>query len=35
MQEIVLPNWAARCSAECVDDFNKTIGKKIGVTAKK
>jgi TRAP-type C4-dicarboxylate transport system substrate-binding protein len=35
MQEIVLPKWAARCSAQCVDDFNKTIGKQIGVTAVK
>ena len=35
MQEIVLPKWAARCSATCVQDFNATIGKTVGMTAKK
>lgn len=31
----VLPKWAARCSAQCVTDFNQTVGKIAGVTAKK
>jgi len=35
MQEIVLPKWAARCSVQCVQDFNATIGKTVGLTAKK
>ncbi|SHH40258.1 TRAP transporter substrate-binding protein [Pollutimonas bauzanensis] len=33
--QTVVPKWAARCSAECVKDFNETIGKKLGVTAAK
>ena len=35
MQETVLPKWAARCSAGCVQDFNATIGKIVHLTAKK
>lgn len=35
LQESVLPKWAARCSAQCVSDFNDTIGKKVGLTASK
>ena len=35
MQEQVLPKWAARCSASCVQDFNATISKVVGLTAKK
>ncbi|MDR1709243.1 MAG: TRAP transporter substrate-binding protein [Candidatus Accumulibacter sp.] len=31
----VINKWAARCSAECVTDFNATVGKLLGVTAKK
>lgn len=34
-QDAVLPKWAARCSADCVASFNATIGKTLGVTAKK
>ena len=34
-QEAILPKWAARCSAQCVLSFNETIGKTLGVTAKK
>jgi TRAP-type C4-dicarboxylate transport system substrate-binding protein len=34
-QEVVIPKWAARCSAQCVQSFNETIGKKLGITAKK
>ncbi len=33
--EVTLPKWAARCSAACVADFNATVGKETGVTAKK
>ena len=33
--ESVLPKWAARCSAQCVTDFNATVGKVVGLTAKK
>lgn len=35
MQDQVLPKWAARCSASCVQDFNATIAKVVGLTAKK
>lgn len=33
--EVVVPKWAQRCSAECVKDFNETIGKTLGITASK
>jgi len=33
--DAVLPKWAARCSAQCVSDFNDTIGKELGIVAKK
>ncbi len=33
--DVILPKWAARCSAQCVADFNATIGKKLNVVAKK
>lgn len=33
--EVVLPKWAARCSDQCVNDFNATIGKSFGFVAKK
>lgn len=32
---VVLPKWAARCSAECVRDFNATIGQVTGYAATK
>ncbi|NMG65232.1 transporter [Azoarcus indigens] len=35
IRETVLSKWAARCSAQCVSDFNATVGKAIGVTASK
>jgi TRAP-type C4-dicarboxylate transport system substrate-binding protein len=35
LQEKVLPKWAARCSADCVTGFNATVGKELGLTAKK
>ena len=31
----VVAKWAQRCSAACVNDFNGTIGKSLGVVAKK
>lgn len=33
--EVVVPKWAARCSAQCVADFNATIGKAMDIAAKK
>ena len=35
LEESVLPKWAARCSASCVTSFNETIGKTVGMTARK
>jgi len=35
LNDAVLPKWAARCSAQCVEDFNATVGKELGVVAKK
>lgn len=31
----ILPKWAARCSDDCVADFNATIGKEMNLTAAK
>lgn len=35
VNEVMIPKWAARCSADCVKGFNDTIGKVMGVVAKK
>jgi TRAP-type C4-dicarboxylate transport system substrate-binding protein len=35
VNEVMIPKWAARCSADCVKGFNDTIGKVVGVVAKK
>ncbi|MBU4609845.1 TRAP transporter substrate-binding protein [Achromobacter sp. GG226] len=35
LEESVLPKWAARCSEQCVNDFNATIAPIVGVTAKR
>ena len=35
VNETMLPKWAARCSAQCVADFNGSIGKLLNVSAKK
>ncbi len=35
MQEVILPKWASRCSANCVNDFNSTVGKTVGLVAAK
>jgi len=32
-REVTIPKWAQRCSRDCVNDFNATIAKVIGVTA--
>jgi len=34
-QDAVLPKWAARCSAQCVEDFNNTVGEVLGLTVVK
>lgn len=34
-REQVIAKWAQRCSAQCVQDFNATIGKLLGLSAKK
>lgn len=33
--EVVVPKWAARCSDQCVSDFNETVGKVLNITAGK
>jgi len=33
--EVIVPKWAQRCSAECVDSFNDTIGKILDIHAEK
>ena len=35
LQEVTVPKWADRCTAACVAEFNATVGKITGVTAKK
>ena len=35
IRDQVIAKWAARCNAQCVNDFNATIGKQLGVVAKK
>lgn len=35
VSEQVVAKWAQRCSAACTNDFNGTIGKTLGVVAKK
>lgn len=35
IREVVLKKWAARCSAQCVSDFNATVGTLLKVTAAK
>lgn len=32
--ERVLPNWARRCGAECVQQWNDTVGKLVGLQAR-
>ena len=35
IRDAVIAKWAQRCNAQCVQDFNATIGKQLGVVAKK
>lgn len=35
IRQSVIDKWATRCSAQCVTDFNDTVGKVLGVTAHK
>jgi TRAP-type C4-dicarboxylate transport system substrate-binding protein len=35
LTEVVLPKWAARCPGDCVPAWNDSIGKVVGLTAKK
>lgn len=32
-RSVVVPNWAKRCGKQCVDDWNATVGKVVGVQA--
>lgn len=34
LREVVVPKWAARCGAECVREWNATVGAIVGITAK-
>jgi TRAP-type C4-dicarboxylate transport system substrate-binding protein len=34
LREVVVPKWAARCGAECVQEWNATVGAIVGITAK-
>lgn len=34
-QDVIVKNWADRCSAECVEQWNKIVGPIVGVTATK
>mgnify|MGYP000126051059 CR=1 FL=1 len=35
LKDKILPKWAARCSADCVQSFNETIGKSLALTVSK
>lgn len=35
VKDVMLPKWAARCSAQCVSEFNATVGKTMNLTASK
>lgn len=35
IRDQVIAKWAQRCSAQCVSDFNATVGKQLGLVAKK
>lgn len=35
IRQQVIDKWAKRCSAKCVADFNDTVGKTLGLSAKK
>lgn len=33
MQTVIVPKWAKRCGRDCVDNWNRTVGKIVGITA--
>jgi hypothetical protein len=33
-REVILPRWAARCGPECAANWNATVGKVLGLTAR-
>jgi len=33
METVIVPKWAKRCGAECVEKWNDTIGKVVGIKA--
>ena len=33
METVIVPNWASRCGADCVEKWNGTVGKVVGITA--
>lgn len=33
LREVVVPKWAARCGAECVQEWNATVGAIVGIEA--
>jgi len=35
MGQTVIPSWAKRCSADCVESFNQYIGPIVDITANK
>lgn len=34
LREVVVPKWAARCGAACVEEWNRTVGAILGISAK-
>jgi TRAP-type C4-dicarboxylate transport system substrate-binding protein len=35
VNDVIVPKWAARCSADCVRNWNETVGPIVGLQAKK
>lgn len=33
LQDVVVAKWAARCTGDCVTEWNKTVGQIVGITA--
>lgn len=34
MRTVIVPKWAERCGADCTADWNQSVGKLVGITAK-
>ncbi len=34
MRSVIVPRWAERCGADCAADWNQSVGKLVGITAK-